>query len=852
MASSLKQVKIEESLKLPRGTTVQRPVSPNAGYLRFNTDFNKAEIYNGSAWEFFGQSKEDDQIIDIFPPEKYTNTGVNDGEHRIEFFTKGCHIITPRQKGFVDVLVVAGGGGGGGDGSAGGGAGGLLYQESFEVESETDYALSVGEGGAGVSGDNVGNNGNNSFFGKNLVTNGAFNEDVSNWVNPDVPSFTQENGRAKLDNTGSTGNKRIYQSITGLEVGETYLWSMDIEGSLNAYISPNTNSSGSITPGAFGNYSSGSTWSKTFTATQTTLNVVLYVIGTNTAFFDNVSVVKAVDSLYSQGGGGGGTWVAASSNAGGSGGGGVAKSDSTVFQPGTGIAGQGFPGGSATANINAHGGGGGAGGPGLPSNGNFGGGGGPGLQFSISGTPTWYAGGGAGGNAQGSSLGSPTGGAGGGGRGAHGFNGADGYPGKINTGGGGGGSSNGGRGGDGGRGIVIVRYRQTTPNPKVMIFTSTEASYAEWIPSDGLRSVELLMVAGGGGGGYDTGGGGGAGGLIYQPSYPIDRPTLINGDWYDGTTGWEIYDVGNDTIEVDEGRVTANQGASGGNFVAKQTVNVTQGQIYEVSWEVISYTEDWSFEIFDPIGAADILDKRNISQTGFFSNTFTAPSTQVQLSIGAGSTANSSVVFDNIRIRPVYRIDVGAGGPSGTSGSDKGDNGSNTTFGTLTAIGGGGAGSNTTGSGNSGGSGGGSGSYSQAGGTGGGGTQGQGSSGADVSAGSGAGSGGGGAGTQGTTVSSNGEAGNGGEGLAFAIAGYLQYYAAGGGGGGAVQFKGFGGSFVGGDGGVSAGGDGGRQPTDPVPNTGSGGGGGAGGNQPNGLRNGTDGASGVVILRWYE
>jgi hypothetical protein len=32
------------------GTTAQRPGSPNAGDLRFNTDTNFFELYNGSEW----------------------------------------------------------------------------------------------------------------------------------------------------------------------------------------------------------------------------------------------------------------------------------------------------------------------------------------------------------------------------------------------------------------------------------------------------------------------------------------------------------------------------------------------------------------------------------------------------------------------------------------------------------------------------------------------------------------------------------------------------------------------------------------------------------------------------------
>lgn len=36
--------------KMPYGTTAERPVSPLAGYMRFNTDLGAVETYNGSTW----------------------------------------------------------------------------------------------------------------------------------------------------------------------------------------------------------------------------------------------------------------------------------------------------------------------------------------------------------------------------------------------------------------------------------------------------------------------------------------------------------------------------------------------------------------------------------------------------------------------------------------------------------------------------------------------------------------------------------------------------------------------------------------------------------------------------------
>ena len=41
-------------VKLPSGTTAQRPGSPAAGQFRFNTTINDAEIYSGTAWVKMG------------------------------------------------------------------------------------------------------------------------------------------------------------------------------------------------------------------------------------------------------------------------------------------------------------------------------------------------------------------------------------------------------------------------------------------------------------------------------------------------------------------------------------------------------------------------------------------------------------------------------------------------------------------------------------------------------------------------------------------------------------------------------------------------------------------------------
>lgn len=43
-----------DSLKLPSGTTAERPSSPNVGDLRFNTETGNTEFYDGTNWAVIG------------------------------------------------------------------------------------------------------------------------------------------------------------------------------------------------------------------------------------------------------------------------------------------------------------------------------------------------------------------------------------------------------------------------------------------------------------------------------------------------------------------------------------------------------------------------------------------------------------------------------------------------------------------------------------------------------------------------------------------------------------------------------------------------------------------------------
>ena len=395
----------------------------------------------------------------------------------------------------IDVLVVAGGGSGGncqgngGTPGGGGGAGGLKYVSNFAVTPGTVYNVTVGAGGASqTSGSVIGNNGADSFFGTsaNLVTNGTFASNTAGWTvpSPGEGTFTASGGRGILQQSNSSDPPvNAYQAITCV-VGRTYLvvgskWSGD---TAVVNITENfTSGGGSGGPGNVlywnGPLDQGRK-ANTFVATQTTMYVTLR-INTNTfpaeAQFDDIGVYDYLTAINVIGGGGGGSdWTSGpfgsgsparrTAYAGGSGGGGSNEfpqaatgfSNSPVVTNGLAI--QGNNGGSG----NLASGGGGAGQAGSPGTGTWGGGG-AGLNFDISGTPTWYAGGGGAGGINGNNF-PGMGGIGGGGQGAF-YTGAAGAAATAGTastgGGGGGGAANGGAtspSGAGGSGVVIIRY----------------------------------------------------------------------------------------------------------------------------------------------------------------------------------------------------------------------------------------------------------------------------------------------------------------------------------------------------------------------------------------------------------
>jgi hypothetical protein len=113
----------------PTGTSAQRPLGPNGGMSRFNTDIGAYEIFNGAVWQPIT------------------------GAYAVSF-----------------LLIAGGGGGGTGDGfqgSGGGGAGGYLANVS-SVQPGTSYAITIGAGGTPNA-----KGANSTVFGVTALAGGA-------------------------------------------------------------------------------------------------------------------------------------------------------------------------------------------------------------------------------------------------------------------------------------------------------------------------------------------------------------------------------------------------------------------------------------------------------------------------------------------------------------------------------------------------------------------------------------------------------------------------------------------------------------------------------------------------------
>jgi hypothetical protein len=131
----------EHATTIPVGTTAQRPGTPTAGMLRFNTTTGYLEYYNvaTTSWLGIGQLS-----VSGGTGTTYTDGGTTYGV--AAFTSSGSLSII--NGGTMDIVAVGGGGGGGSWVPGGGGAGGLVSLTGQYVSGGT-YSAVVGSGGPG-------------------------------------------------------------------------------------------------------------------------------------------------------------------------------------------------------------------------------------------------------------------------------------------------------------------------------------------------------------------------------------------------------------------------------------------------------------------------------------------------------------------------------------------------------------------------------------------------------------------------------------------------------------------------------------------------------------------------------
>ena len=164
------------ALQLPTVTEAQKPSNPTPGRIVWNTDFGRAEVFDGSIWRPLTVTSNISQGMEA--------TGGNfvydfDG-WRIHMFTAAGTLNVTRA-GYAELLMVGGGGGGGGRSGGGGGGGGVIYYGSELPRIGTSYHFPVtgnhtigvgfvGQGGAGT-GTNGLNGGDTTITGPAGFTN---------------------------------------------------------------------------------------------------------------------------------------------------------------------------------------------------------------------------------------------------------------------------------------------------------------------------------------------------------------------------------------------------------------------------------------------------------------------------------------------------------------------------------------------------------------------------------------------------------------------------------------------------------------------------------------------------------
>ena len=166
------------SLKLPSGTTAQRPTGAE-GMIRYNTTEDYIEYYNGDAWL---ATSETGLVASGGAESNVTISGI---VYKLHTFTSSG-TLTVSSGGYFDYLIISGGGGGGCGTAGGGGAGGYRTNVSGQSSggggsaegtaqlSAGSHTITIGAGGAGaVTNSSDATNGGNTSVGSIVQASGG-------------------------------------------------------------------------------------------------------------------------------------------------------------------------------------------------------------------------------------------------------------------------------------------------------------------------------------------------------------------------------------------------------------------------------------------------------------------------------------------------------------------------------------------------------------------------------------------------------------------------------------------------------------------------------------------------------
>jgi hypothetical protein len=146
------------AIKIPVGTTGQRPGTPAAGQIRYNSELDQAEVYSGTEWKAVGGSP--------FDASGGTVTTF-DGFKIHTFTTSGTFTPALNREGKIEYLVVGAGGSGAYNSIQGGGGGGAGdVKTGFLTIAKNTAPMTV------TVGTNVSGNGNPSSF-STITSNGG-------------------------------------------------------------------------------------------------------------------------------------------------------------------------------------------------------------------------------------------------------------------------------------------------------------------------------------------------------------------------------------------------------------------------------------------------------------------------------------------------------------------------------------------------------------------------------------------------------------------------------------------------------------------------------------------------------